>query len=277
MRVAITGAAGGVGRAVAERAPGRHELLRFSHDDLPVEDRHAVLQRLVPAEPEVILHLAAMTSVDACEGDPDGAFQANAVGTANVALAARATGALLVAVSTDYVFDGTKGSPYHEHDEPNPLSVYGRSKLAGEREARLLAPEHLVVRTAWVYGGGGDFLTGAVRRLAAGEEVAAIVDRTSTPTYVGHLAEALLAVAVSGLRGVIHLAGPEPLSWFEVLSRAGALADLPGAIVEQKAEDLGRPAPRPRDSSLRSLVPGVPLLPPVEEALRDLLERLDVG
>lgn len=277
MRVAVTGAGGGLGRAVMERAPAHHDIAAFSHDELPVEDRHAVFQRLVPVEPEVILHLAAMTSVDACEAHPDLAFGVNALGTANVALAARETGAVLVAVSTDYVFDGAKGAPYHEYDEPGPLSAYGRSKLAGEREARALAPEHLVVRTAWVYGGGSDFLTGALRRLAAGETVPAIVDRTSSPTYVGHLAERLLSLAASGLRGVAHLAGPEPLSWFDVLARARRLADLPGDLVEQKADDLDRPAPRPVNSSLTSLVPEVPGLPPVEESLRDLLGRLGVG
>jgi dTDP-4-dehydrorhamnose reductase len=277
VRIAVTGAGGGVGRAVLDRAPRHHEVIPFTHEDLPIEDRHAVLQRLAPADPEMILHLAAMTAVDACEDDPDAAFLVNAVGTANVALAARATGALLVAVSTDYVFDGTKGEPYHEHDEPNPISIYGRSKLAGEREARLLAPEHLVVRTAWVYGGGTDFVTGALRRLTAGEEVGAIVDRTSSPTYAPALADALLEVAVSGLRGLLHLAGPEPLSWFEVLRRARALGHLPGEVAEQKADELGRPAPRPRDSSLRSVVPGAPQLPPVEGSLRDLLGRLDGG
>lgn len=276
MRVVVTGAGGGVGRAVAEVAPARHEVIPLAHAELPVEDRHLVMQRLVPLEPEVVLHCAALTSVDGCEGDPRAAFRVNALGTANVALAAREAGALLVALSTDYVFDGRKGEPYHEFDEPAPLSVYGRSKLAGEAEARTLAPEHLVVRTSWVFGSGRDFLSRSLERLAAGEAVGAVVDQVSTPTYVRHLAERLLALAVTGRRGLVHLAGPEPASWFEVLERARALGGLPGEVLERKEGDLGRPAPRPPYSALTSVVldgTDVPPMPPLAAALEEVLDR----
>ena len=277
MKVVVTGAGGGVGRALREAAPGHHEIEWLAHDDLAVEDRHSVLQRVAGADPDVIVHLAAMTRVDDCELDPDAAYRANALGTANVALAAREAGALLLALSTDYVFDGTKGEPYHEFDRPAPLSVYGASKLAGEEEARRLAPECLVVRTSWVFGGGDDFITGALRRLAAGEEVAAIVDLHGTPTYAPHLAERLLPLAVSGLRGVVHLGGPERTTFLDLVGRARELGGLPGTTAEQKADDLGRPAPRPPDSSLRSLVlegATVEPMPPLDDALRDLLGRI---
>ncbi len=276
MRIAVTGAGGGVGRAFLEQVPREHDVHTFTHDALPVEDRGAVMERLIASRPEVVLHLAAMTAVDDCERDPDAAFRVNALGTANVALAARATGSLLVALSTDYVFDGTKGEPYHEYDPTNPLSVYGRSKLAGEREARL-APDHLIVRTAWVFGGGDDFLSRSVPRLAAGESVGAIVDRTGTPTYVRHLAERLLPLASSGLRGVVHLGGPEPLTWFDLLARAREAAGLPGQVTEVKEADLGRPAQRPADSSLVSLVIGeqdLRPMPPIDDAILDLMGRL---
>lgn len=280
MRIAVTGVGGGLGRAFRAVAPPGLRVEGFAHADLPVEEPDAALDRLVPIRPQVILHLAAMTSVDGCERDPDAAFRVNALGTANVALAARRAGALLVMLSTDYVFDGTKGEPYHEFDEPRPLSAYGRSKLAGEREARRLAPDHLIVRTSWVYGGGEDFLTGAVRRLAAGETVGGIVDQTGTPTYVGHLAERLLPLTRSGRRGVIHVAGPQSATWFDALTRARALGGLPGEVVEQKAGDLDRPAPRPVDSSLTSLVlpgTGVPPVPPLDEGIRELLGSVTRG
>lgn len=273
----MTGAGGGVGRALRDAAPPHHEIEWMTHDELPVEDRHAVMQRVAGADPEAILHLAAMTAVDECERDPDAAYRVNALGTANVAMAARETGALLVALSTDYVFDGTKGEPYHEFDRPAPISAYGASKLAGEEEARRLAPDHLIVRTAWVFGGGDDFVTGAVRRLSAGEEVGAIVDLHGTPTYARHLAERLLSLAVSGLRGVVHLGGPERTTFFDLLGRARELGGLPGSLAEQKSGDLGRPAARPRDASLRSLVlegATVSPMPPLDEALRDLLGRV---
>ena len=277
MRIAVTGAGGGLGRALLERALEGHEVAAFTHADLPVEDRHAVMQRLVPAEPALILHCAAMTAVDACEEDPDRAYLINALGTRNVALAAREAGAVLVAVSTDYVFDGEKGAPYHEFDAPNPLSVYGASKLAGEREAAL-APEHLVVRTSWVFGAGSDFVSGAIRRLAAGEEVGALVDLHGTPAYVGHLADRLVPLARSGARGVVHLGGPERMTFHGLLARAKEVGSLPGTLVEQKSGDLTRPARRPADSSLTSLVldgTGVPPMPRIEEALREVVDGLD--
>ena len=277
MRIAVTGAGGGLGRALLERALEGHEVAAFTHADLPVEDRHAVMQRLVPAEPALILHCAAMTAVDACEEDPDRAYLINALGTRNVALAAREAGAVLVAVSTDYVFDGEKGAPYHEFDAPSPLSVYGASKLAGEREAAL-APEHLIVRTSWVFGAGSDFVSGAVRRLAAGEEVGGLVDLHGTPTYVGHLADRLVPLARSGARGVVHLGGPERMTFLDLLARAKEVGSLPGTLVEQKSGDLGRPARRPADASLTSLVlesTGVAPMPPIEEALQEVVDGLD--
>jgi dTDP-4-dehydrorhamnose reductase len=280
VRIAVTGANGGLGRAFLEQVPAHHEIHAFGHAQLAVEDFHAVMQRLVPLRPDAILHLAAMTGVDACEADEPAAFAVNATGSRNVADAARRTGARLLAVSTDYVFDGTKGAAYHEFDPPNPLSVYGRSKLAGEDAVRELVPDGCVVRTAWVFGAGDDFVTGAIRKLGNGERAGGIVDLHGTPTYVHHLAARLLPLLVSGRTGTFHLGGPERLSFHDLLSRAKALGDLPGELVEQKVGDLDRPAPRPVDSSLTSLVSeeaGVPAMPPIDEALTDLLERIRGG
>lgn len=277
MKLVVTGAGGGLGSALREAVPDHHEVVWLSHADLPVDDRHAVLRRIGAERPDAILHLAAMTGVDACEGDPDAAYRVNALGSANVALAARECGALLVALSTDYVFDGTKGAAYHEYDRPAPVNVYGAAKLAGEQEVRALAPDHLVVRTSWVFGAGGDFVAGALRRLAAGEEASAIVDLHGAPTYVRHLAERLVPLAVSGLRGIVHVGGPERCSFHDLLDRGRRRGGLPGALTEQKSDDLGRPAPRPADSSLTSLVLAgatVPPMPPLDEALDDLLGRI---
>ncbi|HEV8681909.1 MAG TPA: dTDP-4-dehydrorhamnose reductase [Actinomycetota bacterium] len=275
MRIVVTGAGGGVGRALMERAAD-HEIVGLGHDELPVEERGQVLDRIRRSRPDVVVHLGAMTGVDACEDDPDRAFAVNAQGTANVADAARETAALMVYTSTDYVFDGEKEEPYVESDSPNPLSAYGRSKLAGEDEVRLRAPEHLVVRTGWLFGVGKDFFSRSLARLAAGESVEAIVDRNGTPTYVPHLAGGLVALLTSGLRGLVHLAGPEPTTWFDLLARARDLAGLPGEPTEQKSDDLGLPARRPRNSALASEilpVPGVDPLPPLDGALREMVER----
>lgn len=277
MRIAVTGAGGGLGTAFREAVGAEHEVVAFTHDELPVEDLELVAERLSAARPEVILHLAAKTSVDGCEGDPEGAYVTNAVGTLAVARAARDAGALLVALSTDYVFDGDKEGPYEEGDPPNPLSVYGRSKLWGERLAAATAPEHLVIRTSWVFGAGDDFVSGSIRKLAAGQAVGGIVDQTGTPTYVHHLAAGLPPAIRSGHRGLLHLAGPEPTTWFDVLTMAREIGGLPGEVVEQKAADLARRAPRPANSALSSAVLetlDVPPMPPLEEAIREVLARV---
>ena len=274
MRIAVTGAGGGLGGAFMARGAAGHDVRSFTHQDLAVEDAGAVMDLLGEAEPDVVLHLAAKTSVDGCERDPDAAFRVNVRGSLNVAEAAHRAGALLVLLSTDYVFDGDKDEPYDERDEPNPVNTYGGSKLRAERAVTETGAELLIVRTSWVFGAPGEFVRRSVARLAAGEEVGGIVDQVGTPTYVGHLAERLVPLIESGIRGVVHLAGPEPTTWFDVLARARLLGALPGEVLEQKADELGRPAPRPHNSALASVVlpkTEVPPMPPLEDALREVL------
>jgi dTDP-4-dehydrorhamnose reductase len=277
VRIAVTGAGGGLGRAFLSVCPSHHDVHPFGHEDLDIGDHHAVMRTLVPLAPDLIVNAAAFTRVDACESDPARAARDNALGPQSLALAARATGATLLHVSTDYVFDGAKGTPYDELDATGPLSVYGRSKLAGERHVRALAPRSFVVRTGYVFGGGTDFLSGAIRRLAAGEGVGGLVDRVGTPTFVRDLAERLLPLALTGRYGTYHLAGPEPTTWFDVLTRARSIAGLPGTVQEQRADELALPAPRPRYSAMRSAFVahlGLPPFPPLDASIRALLAAL---
>lgn len=274
MKLAVTGAGGGLARAFLDQVPGHHDVHALTHEELDVGDHHAVMTTLVPMLPDAVLNFAAFTKVDACESDPERAFRDNALGPQSLALAARASGAVVLHVSTDYVFDGEKGSPYDELDPPNPLSVYARSKLAGEAFVRQLVPEHFIVRTGYVFGAGRDYFSGQLRKLADGGTAAGLADRVGSPTYVRHLAARLLPLLLGGRFGTYHLAGPEPCSWFDLLLRAKRVGSLPGDVVPQKADELGLPAARPRDSSLTSLYAaavGLDPLPSLDAALAEVL------
>jgi dTDP-4-dehydrorhamnose reductase len=218
--------------------------------------------------PELILHAAAWTDVDAAEDDPQGAAAANVGGTLNVA----SLGSPLVYFSTDYVFDGTKREPYVESDPPNPLSAYGRSKLHGEAAA---GEDAWIVRSSWLFGANGhNFLNTMLRLGAARDEVAVVDDQRGSPTYVGHLAEAVREV-VELPRGRRHLAAEGDCTWAEFAEAIFEEAGIDCRVRRITTEELGRPAPRPAYSVLRSEREGAPQLPHWREGLRAALARLE--
>ena len=275
MRILVTGGAGGVARALLERIPPGHDVTALMKEKLDVADHAAVLRTVRDLRPDAVLNLAAMTDVDACETSPELAYRTNTIGPHNLALAARRSGAALLHVSTDCVFDGRKSLPYDELDHPNPISVYGRSKLGGEQAVRRHLPEHFIVRTGWVFGTGKDHLSKAVGRMEEGERAGGVADRMGTPTYVWHLAERLLPLVLTERFGTYHLAGPEPTTWFDVLTRIRFLAGLPVNVQRQEWAELGLPAPRPANAALTSVLVhdlGVDPMPPLDVALKEFLD-----
>ena len=238
----------------------------FPEADARTREELDVTQPPASAEADLVLHAAAWTDVDGAEADPDGAELVNVAGTRNVV----ALGVPVVYFSTDYVFDGSKREPYVESDEPHPLSVYGRTKLAGEREVR----EGWIVRSSWLFGWTGkNFVRTMLALGAERDEVGVVGDQVGCPTYVGHLADATRELLeLPG--GVWHLAAEGECSWAELARAIFEEAGLDCRVREITTEELGRPAPRPAYSVLRSEREGAPRLPHWREGLRACLARL---
>jgi dTDP-4-dehydrorhamnose reductase len=260
----------------AAAAAAGHEVAALTRAELDITDLAAIAEAVAAAQVDAVINCAAFTDVDGAESDVDAAYAVNGAGAGNVAMAAAGAGAWTVQVSTDYAFDGTKDAPYVESDEPRPLSVYGASKLAGERAVAQAAPDrHTIVRSSWLFGTGGSCFPATMLRLAGErEELTVVDDQVGCPTYTGHLAPALVALAATPLppAGVLHVAADGECSWFqfavEIIDRAGTGTHVkPG-----RTEDLGRPAPRPAYSVLRSERGAeTPLLPDWRTGLDDYL------
>ncbi|MBW3667741.1 MAG: dTDP-4-dehydrorhamnose reductase [Actinobacteria bacterium] len=277
LRIVVTGAGGQLGRELVDAFPA-HEMIGLDHVAVDVADRHAVLGAITTLRPDRVVHAAAWTDVDGCEGDPDRAFAVNALGTRHVAEAARLVGAHVVAVSTDYVFSGDADRPYNEWDEPAPVSVYGRSKLAGERE---VGPAGTVVRTSWLCGRHGPNFVASVLRLARQHEVLTMVDdQVGCPTLADDLARMVARLTVEARPGVVHVTNQGAVSRYEFareVLRAGGLD--PERVKPIATADFhpARPARRPANSVLDNAVlrlSGVPLLPDFRASLPRLVESL---
>ncbi|MGI8758352.1 MAG: dTDP-4-dehydrorhamnose reductase [Acidimicrobiales bacterium] len=282
MRVLVTGAGGQLGREVAAAFAGAgHDPVAADHGQLDVGDRDAVLQALRTVAPHAVVHAAAWTAVDACEADPDRAWRVNALAVRHVAEGARGAGAHLCHVSTDYVFDGAKVGPYVEWDRPNPRSVYGRSKLAGEQE---LDAGSTLVRTSWVCGRHGANMVKTVLRLAGEhDELSFVDDQRGCPTFAADLAAKIVELVVGRRPGVFHVTNQGPTTWFDFARAVLESAGLDPARVRPitTAEVTPpRPAPRPANSVLDNAalrLSGMALLPHHRESLDRLVHQLRKG
>ncbi len=275
MRALVTGAAGQVGLAVVSRfrAAG-DEVIAADRTALDVTDRDAVLSAITTVRPDVVVHCAAWTAVDACEGDPTRAFAANALAVRWVAEGCRRTGAHLVHLSTDYVFSGNKPSPYHEWDPTGPCNVYGASKLAGEQEAAAAGIGATIARTSWVVGEHApNMLATILRLLAQPGPLTFVDDQVGHVTFTDDLAVILRRLALDRRPGIHHVTNQGPLTWCAFARAvAAATGHDPDRVVPIATADLvpPRPATRPANSVLDNMVlrlSGLPVLPDSLESL----------
>jgi dTDP-4-dehydrorhamnose reductase len=267
-----------LGRDLSAHLGARHQVVPADLPEVDVTDLDLVQRTFDSTQPEVVIHTAAFTSVDDCEHQPDLAFQVNAEGTRNVAIACRQASLPMLYLSTDYVFDGQKPTPYEEDDRPNPLNVYGQSKLQGERHVTELLEAAWIVRTSWLFGPlGKNFVRTILQRAQRGESLRVVDDQVGAPTYTMDLAEKLEQIVVRGSPGIYHVTNRGYCSWFEFaqeILRQAALSRVRVLAIPTSASD--RPAPRPRNSRLahtRLESEGLGLLPAWQDALTRYLLR----
>ncbi len=275
MRLLLTGAAGMLGHdvaAAAERAG--HGVTPLSRRELDIRDAAAVDVAVAAAHPDAVVNCAAWTDVDGAEAHEREATELNGVAAGHVAAAAARAGAFIIQPSTDYVFDGTATSPYLESAPTGPQSAYGRSKLAGELAVAEHAPgTHAIVRTAWLFGShGGNFVATMLRLARERDELTVVDDQLGCPTFTGHLAHALVAIAEHRLGGLRHVAGGGECSWYDLAAATFSATGADVTLHRGRSADLDRPAPRPAYSVLRSERSDTPVLPPWQDGLNAYLE-----
>lgn len=282
MKLMITGANGQLGRELVELCAARgDEVIGLDVDSLDITNRDAVHAAVAEVAPDIVVNCAAYTAVDACEANEDLALDVNAHAVRWIAEAVDAVGAHLVHISTDYVFDGTLDRPYVESDRPNPRSAYGRTKLAGEREALALGSAGTVVRTSWVCGFHGNNMVKTVLRLVGEDSALSFVDdQVGHPTFTSDLAPALLLLAQDRRAGLFHVTNQGAVSWYGFV---GAVLDVLGRDATEVRPiatadlDPPRPAPRPANSVLENRAwrdAGYPPLRDFHEPLGELVARL---
>jgi len=280
VRLLVAGAAGMLGHDLllaGERAG--HELIALDLPELDITDPATVEAAFERARPDAALNLAAWTDVDGAEAHREQAHAVNAEGAGNLARAAAALGVALVHVSTDYVFDGearvdANGAPrpYVESDATGPRSVYGETKLEGERQVLGASPRHAVARSSWLFGVGGRNFADTMLGLAAQRDAVQVVaDQVGCPTWTGHLAPALIGMIERNVTGLVHVAGSGHVSWNGFAAEIFRQAELDCRVEEATTEQMARPAPRPAWSALESERTDVLPLPPWQDGLAGYL------
>ena len=275
MKIAVTGANGQLGRDVRRCCEALGDTVFCA--DLPEQDildAAQTRQFLADCRPQALIHCAAYTQVDQAEEEKEKCFAVNAQGTKNVAEACAAVGARLLYVSTDYVFDGSGDVPRTPQDTPNPLNVYGESKLAGERAVLTLCPQSLVVRTSWLFGGtASNFVRTMLRLAETNDEIRVVNDQFGSPTYTPDLAQALRALAAQARCGIVHVTNEGFCSWAEFAAEIFRLAGASAKVKPIPSAEYPTPARRPRNSRLAKNAAEAPVLPSWQDALARCLSE----
>jgi len=250
MRVTLFGASGLLGQELANELSGE-QLTALSSKDADLRDRARVRQVILDSRPDWILLSAAYTDVDGCESNRDQAFAVNCEGAVNVAQAASEAGSRLLFLSTDYVFDGTKRSPYETSDARNPTSVYGESKARAEERLLGIVPEVCIARTSWLFGHGGRCFPATILKLASSRpEISVVNDQRGSPTFARDLAAALVRLCRASAKGIVHVTNSGKCTWYEFATEIVRVLGMPTKVKPVTTAEFPRPARRPAYSVL---------------------------
>lgn len=276
MKILITGANGQLGRALALLLPPDNKLLCPSKLDFDITNKSAVNEVMNDFAPDVIFHCAAYTAVDKAEGDETTCMAVNCEGTRNIATCASKLEAKMVYISTDYVFDGLKEGVYEIDSATCPLSVYGKSKLAGESLVRQLVPKHFIVRTSWVFGDGNNFVRTMLRIGKTSDDVKVVCDQIGSPTYTADLAKFLVKMADTDAHGTYHATNEGFCSWAEFAEEIFKLARYSTVVKHITTSEFKSVAPRPLNARLSKECltnAGFDKLPPWQAALKQYIDN----
>ncbi|HDR7135403.1 TPA: dTDP-4-dehydrorhamnose reductase [Bacillus cereus] len=279
MKVLVTGAQGQLGQDVVSLLKEQTwEVFGFGREELNITDEKQVSEKVLLIQPDIIIHTAAYTQVDQAESDEEAAFKVNAEGTKYLAQAAEAVGAKFCYVSTDYVFDGTKDTPYKADDQTNPETVYGKSKLVGEQYTQEYCSKSYIVRTSWVFGlYGNNFVKTMLRLAEENKELGIVHDQVGSPTYTTDLARFIISLVQTDKYGVYHGSNSGVCSWYEFAKEIFKQSNIEIVVNPLKTEDFPRPAARPKYSVLdKGMIEenGFESLQNWKEALKDFLKKL---
>lgn len=249
MKIVVTGAHGQLGREIAKQGY-EHELVLTDIHDLDITNGAAVRDYLGVVQPHAVIHCAAYTNVDGAEVDGDGAFRVNVTGTQNIAAGCLETGARMVYISTDYVFDGEKQEAYREFDLVNPQSVYGHTKRQGEEIVHQILGRHYIVRTAWLYGDGNNFVRTMLKLAATHDTLRVVHDQVGTPTSTVDLTQVIFKLLSSDAYGTYHATCQGQCSWYEFACEIFRRVGKEVGVVPVNTAEFPRPAKRPKHSVL---------------------------
>jgi dTDP-4-dehydrorhamnose reductase len=250
-KIMLTGAGGMLAKDAVAILKSGFEVIPRREQELDICDAEAVRTAVCSLKPDVVVNCAAYTQVDICETEQEKAFAVNAAGVKHLALACQQAGSLLVHISTDYVFDGAKQTPYLETDVPQPLSVYGRSKHAGENYVAELLEQYIIIRSSWLYGSGGNnFIATILQQAHKQKELQVVNDQRGSPTWTRDLSRAIKALIDVNGRGIYHVTNQGSCTWYDYARAIVARAGLDVRVFPVTTAALKRPAPRPSNSML---------------------------